>query len=127
MFRSIRWRLVLSYALVALFAVGLVGLVSLGLLRYYVDQQQAKTLRANAEAVAHQAAPLVWPVLQPTKLQELTRTASFLTDARVRILDREQGPLADAWSEDDPNAYLWVLPHMPRSDTTEISATIPSS
>jgi signal transduction histidine kinase len=114
MFRSIRWRLVFSYALVALFALGLVGLASLSLFRYYVDQQQAKTLRANAEAVAHQAAPLIWPVLQPSKLQELTRTASFLTDARVRILDRDQRPLADAWSEDDANAYLWVLPHISR-------------
>ena len=52
MFRSIRWRLVLSYVLLVLLTLGVVGAVILRLVDGYVDRQEQETLTANAEAVA---------------------------------------------------------------------------
>ena len=111
MFRSIRWRLALSYTLLALVTVALVGVLALGLLRHYVTQQETETLVANAEAVARQALPLMWPVVQQRELQELARTSSFLGNARVRILDYDRRMMADSSLQDEGNALVWILPH----------------
>ena len=40
MFRSIRWRLVLSYVLLTLLTVGVVGVLALSLVKRYVGQQE---------------------------------------------------------------------------------------
>jgi two-component system OmpR family sensor kinase len=111
MFRSIRWRLVLSYTVLTLCTVGLVGVLALALLRHYVIEQETKTLTVNAEAVARQALPLLWPVVQQRELQELARTSSFLGDARVRILDQDRRVVADSSLEDGGDALVWILPH----------------
>ena len=50
MFRSIRWRLVLSYVLLTLLTVTIAGVLALSLIRQYVGQQETKNLSANAEA-----------------------------------------------------------------------------
>ena len=63
MFRSIRWRLVLSFAFLTLLTVTLVGVLALSLVQRYVGQQETEQLRTNADAVARQALPLVWPSL----------------------------------------------------------------
>jgi signal transduction histidine kinase len=111
MLRSIRWRLVLSYTVLTLCTVGLVGVLALALLKHYVIQQETKTLTATAEAVARQSLPLIWPVVQQRELQELAQTSSFLGNARVRILDRERRVLADSSLEDLGDALVWILPH----------------
>ncbi len=96
MFRSIRWRLVFSYVLLTSLTVGLVGVLALSLVRRYVNQQEVEHFTANAEAVARQAMPLMWPVIRQRELWELAQTLSFLGNARVRILDERQRVLADS-------------------------------
>jgi signal transduction histidine kinase len=110
MFRSIRWRLVLSYMFLTLLTVTMVGILALSLIKQYVGQQERKNLSANAEAVALRARPLVWPVPQRGELQELALTSSFLGNARIRILDQDQTVLADSWNHARGDEFVWILP-----------------
>ena len=98
MFRSIRWRLVFSYVFLTLLTVGVVGVLALSLVKRYVGQQEVEYLTANAEAVARQATPLLWPMARQPELSELAQTSAFLGNARVRILDERRQILADSSS-----------------------------
>lgn len=112
MFGSIRWRLVASYALLALLTIGLVGLLALSLVQRYVAQQEAASLRANAEAIAQQAVPLLAGPVHPLRevaLYELAQTSAFLGGVQVRILDAGQQPLADSGAEGTSGASTWVI------------------
>ena len=71
MFKSIRWRLIISYILLTLLTVAVVGSVTYQIIDHYVQQRKSASLRSNAEALAKQAYPYLWPVLQR---EELTRT-----------------------------------------------------
>jgi signal transduction histidine kinase len=110
MLRSIRWRLVLSYVVLTLLTVSLVGILALSLIQQYVGRQETEVLSENAKAVARWAAPLMWPVMQQATLQELAHTAAFLGNARVRILDDRRGVLADSWRQEHEEAQMWILP-----------------
>jgi signal transduction histidine kinase len=112
LFQSIRGPLVLSYMLLALLAVGLVGALGLFLIRWEVTEQEDERLTANAEAVAREAAPLVWPVVQSGRLSELARTSSFLGDVRVRILDSRHRVLADSRPHAEGEDFVWILPSL---------------
>jgi signal transduction histidine kinase len=110
MFSSIRWRLVLSYVLLALLVVSLVGALTLSLIGRYVGRQEGAQLTSNAEAIARQAWPLLWPTVLQPELQDLARTSSFLGNARVRILDARHHVLADARPSAGGDEYVWILP-----------------
>jgi signal transduction histidine kinase len=112
MFRSIRWRLVLSYALLTALTVGLVGVLALSLIKRYVDRQEQEYLSASAEAVARQAASMIQPQIRQDELQELAQTSSFLGNVRVRILDRSHRMLADSDAQDGRHRLLWVMPRV---------------
>jgi signal transduction histidine kinase len=119
MFRSIRWRLVLSYLILALLILGLVGVAVLHLVGDYVAGREAEMLTANARAVADQARPLLEPVLRAPELQELADTSSFLGNARVRILDPQGRVLADsALAQRGSSAWL-LVPQAWTLDTRE--------
>jgi len=96
LFRSIRWRLVASYVLLTLLAVGLVGVLTLSLVRQSVRQREIASLQANAEAVARQAERWLWPAPRPLELARLAQVTAFLGNARVRILDARQQVIADS-------------------------------
>lgn len=109
MFRSIRWRLVASYVLLTLLTVSLVGVLALSLIRRYVEQQERDYLTANAEVVARQALPLMQPVLHVEGLHDLTQAASFLGNARVRILDSHRRMLADSGAHLADQEFVWIV------------------
>jgi signal transduction histidine kinase len=106
MFRSIRWRLVLSYLFLVALTLGVVGAIVLRLVEEYVERQEFEALSANAEAVARQAQGLMWPVALESDLRELAETSSFLGNARVRILDENLQVLADS---ERTQGFTWVL------------------
>jgi signal transduction histidine kinase len=112
MFGSIRWQLVLSYMFLALLVASLVGVLTLSLIGRYIDRQERAQLTSNAEAVARQAWPLMWPTVRQAELQELARTSSFLGNARVRILDARRRVLADARPSAVGDEYVWILPSL---------------
>ena len=109
MFRSIRWRLVASTIFLTLLTVSLVGVLALSLIKRYVEQQEQDYLMANAEAVAHQALPLMEPIVRPTDLQDLARTASFLGNVQVRILDGRRRVLADSGHPTEVDEFVWIF------------------
>ncbi len=110
MFRSIRWRLVVSYVLLTLLTVSLVGVLTLSLVKRYVEQRVVEDLTANAESVAQQAAPLMWPVSNVSALHELAQTAAFLGGVRVRVLDDADRVLADSGSSTGVDQVVWLAP-----------------
>lgn len=110
MLRSIRWRLVASYALLTLFTISVVGVVALSLVKTSIDQQEMATLQASAEAIARQAAPLLWPATRERDLANLSQTAAFLGNNEVRILDSRQQLIATFRPSDSANTYVWLAP-----------------
>ena len=107
MLHSVRARLVLSFTIISLVVVGIVGGGSLILVRHFIERREAEYLRSNADAVARQAFPLMVPILQPFPLLELAQTAAFMSDSRVRVLDRKRGVLADSGPDDYENT-TWI-------------------
>jgi len=108
-FRSIRWRLVLSYVLLTLLTVSLVGVLALSLVKRYVGQREVEHLTVSAEAVARQAMPLMRPVVRQRELQELAQTSALLGNARVRILDSHRRVLADSGPDTQGEPLVGVL------------------
>jgi signal transduction histidine kinase len=109
-FRSIRWRLVTSYVLLTLLTVGVLGALAYSFFLGYVRRGERESLRSNAEAIARQAAPLLYPLRSKEALNELASTASFLGDVRVRILTPKGEVLADSGSPGQVDEYLLVQP-----------------
>ncbi len=111
-FRSIRWRLVASYVLLALLAVVVVGVVALTLLRQSLAQQEKAALQANADAIAQQAVTRLFP--SPGRgqgLSQLVETSAFLGNVRVRILGSDkQTVLADSGPRDQTTMAMWIDP-----------------
>jgi signal transduction histidine kinase len=111
MFRSIRWRLVFSYMALTLLTVTLVGVLALTLIDRYAARQEINHLTANAETVARQARPFLWPAPRPLKLYQLAHTSAFLGNVRVRILGPDKQVLADSGEFGQPRELAWIVPH----------------
>src|SRR5208283_4755894 len=110
MFRSIRWRLAASYALLILLSVTLMGALALSIVQAYVGQQESAYLRANAREIADLAERFLAPQVRRIALEELASTSAFLGDARVRILDPDRGLIADSGDPGLPDDFLWLIP-----------------
>jgi signal transduction histidine kinase len=95
-FHSIRWRLVASYVLLTLLTASVVGLLASEIVRRIIRQQEAIELQANAKSMAEKMLPLLWVNAPDQQIHALTQAASFLGDVRVRILDADNGTLADS-------------------------------
>lgn len=119
MFQSMRWRLVLSYILITLLTTSLIGVLALSLLQRSIQEQAIEHLTANAEGIARQALPLVQPLPNHLELEHLARTASFLGNAQVRILDAEHQVLANSGLPTEANAFIWFV-------TSSRSGVLPS-
>ena len=93
---SIRWQLPLSYAALALLTALALGLVLLPTLRRYYTRQEQMYLRTNAEAMSLELAQMVQAELPTAALETQLKTFSFLSQARVRLLDAGGQVLADS-------------------------------
>lgn len=110
MFASLRWKLILSYVILAIFSVSVVGLVSVEIWQYFANQQQLKQLKENAQAIAKQAAPLLSPIVRYYELNQLAETTSYLGNLRIKILDIQQRALIDSGLPNSPNEYVILQP-----------------
>jgi signal transduction histidine kinase len=106
-FLSIRARLVLSFILIAMVAIGIVGGFSGALLKHFVERRETAYLQSNASTVAQQARSLMVPVVRPLSLLELAQTSAFMSDSRIRIMDRSHRVLADSGPQDGSD-HEWV-------------------
>lgn len=93
---SIRWRLPLSYAGIALLtAVALGGLLLFTLNRYY-EQQEQEYLRLGAQGIAHQIEIMYRDQMSSEEIQSSVNIFAFLARARVQFLDVDGQIAADS-------------------------------
>lgn len=117
-FISLRWRLVLSYAVLAVLTVFAVGTLSLALIRNNLWQRESELMNANASAVARQAALHFRQGPDRVSLQQLADTAAFMGNAQVRILDRAGTPLVDSGPRGAAQRLLWIAPSQRQAGTS---------
>jgi signal transduction histidine kinase len=111
--RSIRWELPLSYAAIALLATVALGAVLLLILRGYYGQLERAYLEGNALAFSYTLAPLLEDDLPAESLQSQVISLSFLSQARVRLLDKAGTPVADSST---PGRFTVSLAAVPERD-----------
>lgn len=94
--RSVKWRLPLSYAAIALLATLSLGVVLLITLRGYYAQRERVYLVSNAQAVSAVATSLIEEEAPPEVFQLQLNNLSFLSQTRIRLLDVEERLLAES-------------------------------
>ncbi len=91
--KSIRWRLTLSYAAIALLAAAALGVVLLTTLRGYYQQRELDYLVSNAQGVTFKFGEAI---KKGVPLDEQAQGLAFLLQARVRVLGVDKQVLADS-------------------------------
>lgn len=85
--RSIRWRLSLSYAAIALLTTLALGAVLLTTLQSYYQRQELNYLTNNARAIGEEIAVFLEEELPATALQSQVKGFAFLSQTRVRLFN----------------------------------------
>jgi signal transduction histidine kinase len=94
--KSIRWRLPLSYAAIALLATLVLGGAMLAILRAYYLERELAFLDNNAQALSVIIADMEQVGVPPPVWEEYARGFSFLAQARVRVLDDNEQVVIDS-------------------------------
>jgi len=94
--RSIRWRLPLSYAAIALLTALALAAVLLPALRSLYAQRERAYLRNNALAISAVVAQLLEAGAPLDDMREQLQAFAFLSRVRVQVLDAEQEVLVDS-------------------------------
>ena len=105
-FFSIRWRLTLSYAAIALLAAFSLGLVLRTVLRNYYDRQEATYLQSRAIEISSIASQLLEAGLPRQVIQDLSKSWSFVLRARVRLLDAAGNQVADSGTPEAQEVFF---------------------
>lgn len=87
MFRSIRWRLPLTYAAIALIAALALGAVLLITLRDYYAREETAYLRSNARAIGSQLVESLSNAAPRPVLQSQLDNFAFLSQVQLRVLN----------------------------------------
>jgi hypothetical protein len=98
---SIRWRLPLSYAAIALLTTLSLGAVLLTTLRSYYLQHELNYLNDNAQGISFELARMLQAGLPPGALEAQLKNFSFLSQTRVRLLDTDKQIVADSGEPQD--------------------------
>jgi signal transduction histidine kinase len=130
--KSIRWRLPLSYAAIALLTVLALGLVLLTTLRGYYLQQELAYLDGNARAIGTTLTNLLQADAPPQVLESQLRSLAFLSQTRIRLLDLEAQTVADSGPPQERRQVAAVsLPGATGYDWTAwtpgVTTTLPNS
>jgi two-component system sensor histidine kinase BaeS len=95
--RSVRWRLPLSYAAIALLAALVLGGVLLAVLQDYYDRFEVDYLRRQVLAISESVEQTLAQTDVPTTaLEAQVDGFSLLSQSRVRVLDADRRLLADS-------------------------------
>lgn len=90
--KSLRWRLPLSYAAVALLATIALGVALLTILQQFYRQQELDYLAGNAQTVSERVVPFV-DEIDIGKLQATIKGLAFLSQTRVRVVTADDSLL----------------------------------
>ncbi|MFN8373600.1 MAG: HAMP domain-containing sensor histidine kinase [Anaerolineae bacterium] len=89
MFRSIRWHLPFTYALIAFFSVALLGVLMLTHLRGYYATQELEYLHDNSLAISNAMGQILTQPYTAAELQDRVNTFNFFARAHVRVLSAD--------------------------------------
>jgi hypothetical protein len=106
--KSIRWRLPLSYVAVALVAAVALGAVLLTGLRGYYEQREDDYLQSNGATIASSVSLLLDAGTPTDALESQLQAFAFLSQARVRILDLDDGIIADSGDPGELNEVTTI-------------------
>jgi len=93
--KSIRWRLSLSYAGIALLAAILLGAIMLTILQQYYADQELEYLEQNAAAIGKKMAALQSSEESTEVLDQMLAAFAFFSNTQVRLLDPAGDVLLD--------------------------------
>jgi signal transduction histidine kinase len=112
LFQSIRVRLALSFAAIAVFAVFTLGVVLLVILKNYYSNQEQYYLRSNVAVISAAVRYMLSYEMSQEEAQPLLENLAFLTQTRIQAYDLDQrlvydsGPLQNVEVTLDPNRLL---------------------
>jgi signal transduction histidine kinase len=107
--KSIRWRLPVSYAVIALLAAVALGLLLLTTLRSYYRGQELDYLAGNAQAMGSEINALLEEDFPLSALTSQLAGFAFLSQTQVRFLDPEGNVIADSGAPDETGGDRVVL------------------
>ena len=120
--QSIRWRLPLSYATIALIAAVALGTVLLTTLRNFYSQAEINYLRNNAEAIGTLLTRFMEDAAFTELVDEQLHTFSFLSQTRVQLLDAEKNVIQDTGL---PEGSMLTIDRRIRSQSVSANFTEP--
>lgn len=112
MFQSIRARLALSFAAIAVFAVFTLGVVLLAILTNNYSNQEQYYLRSNVGVISAAVGHMMSSEMSQEEVQPLLENLAFLTQTRIQAYDLAQklrydsGPLQNVEVTLDPQNLL---------------------
>ena len=109
MLKSIRSRLALSFAGIALVAALALGAVLLTILRDYYSNQELNYLRINAQSVSTVVAAMTSAHASHDEMQSQVESLAFLTLTRIRVYDLAGRELYDSGSPQNLKVNLGVV------------------
>lgn len=113
--RSIRWRLPLSYALIALVAALALGTVLITTLRDYYAQRESDFLARHAVAASHRVEQMLEAGQPLEAIQAEFVGISFLAQAHIRVISTNGQVVIDSGA---PGSQQAVVSYVRRDDST---------
>ncbi len=107
--RSIRQRLPLSYAAVALFTALVLGLVLLSALRLYYRDREADYLARSASTIETALAQSMSAGAPTDSVQDQVTDLAYLTETRIQVADTSGSVIADSGMLDLAQLRLLIL------------------
>ena len=107
-FATIRWRLVLSFAVISIVAIAVMGVLSMAVIGRLVERRERDMLRETAAVIATQSLRYFTPIVDQRRLQHLAESSALMGDVRVWILDRSRRVLADSGRMSDYELF-WAF------------------
>ena len=109
MFKSIRWRLALSFAGIALVAAVVLGAALLAILQNYYAHLEFDYLRGNARSVGRFVTEMTSGNAPHDEVQSQIENLAFLSQARIQVYDANQQLLYDSGSPQKVAVNLGVI------------------
>ena len=98
---SIRWKIIASYAVIALLTAVIVGIVSFSIIKFYMNRQEEVYL----EEVAKYVATKIQPALNAgyyNQIQQIVETLGMLANIHIKILDTDKNITVDSKKKVNP-------------------------
>ncbi len=98
-----------SYMALAVLTASLVGILSLSLIKRYTKKKEREYLTLTARNIAGQIKPLISLDRNMPDIRELVKATGFMSNVRIRVLDRQKRLLVDS-GDQDSSTYWFRVP-----------------